>query len=122
MARTARQQRGRQSERLALRLLQSQGYRIEATNVRFPVGELDLIAWEGETLCFIEVRSTASLDWGGPLASIDERKRHHLIQAARWYLSRRELPPQTRFDVVSVVWDDPLQPTVELLRGAFDAG
>ena len=120
---TARQQRGRQSERLAVRLLQSEGYRIEATNVRFPVGEIDIIAWDGETLCFVEVRSTASTQWGGPLASIDGRKRQHLIRAARWYLAqRRTMPVETRFDVVAITWDDPLAPTMELVRGAFDAG
>ena len=119
---TARQQRGQQSERLAVRLLQAEGYRIEATNVRFPVGELDIVAWEGESLCFVEVRSTASADWGGPLASIDGRKRQHLIRAARWYLARsRTMPAETRFDVVAITWDDPRQPTVELVRGAFDA-
>ena len=55
---TARQQLGARSERLAERFLTSHGYRIEARNVRYPVGELDLVAWDGDTLCFIEVRAT----------------------------------------------------------------
>ena len=121
--RTLRQQRGQHSEQLAVRLLQSEGYRIEATNVRFPVGEIDIIAWEGETLCFVEVRSTASSQWGGPLASIGGRKRQHLVRAARWYLARcRTMPPETRFDVVAMTWENPAKPTVELVRGAFDTG
>jgi len=121
--RTVRQQRGQDSERVAVRLLQSEGYRIEATNVRFPVGEIDVIAWEGQTLCFVEVRSTTSTQWGGPLASIGGRKRQHLIRAARWYLSRcRTMPAETRFDVVAMTWTDPVRPAVELVRGAFDAG
>ncbi|MBI3330854.1 MAG: YraN family protein, partial [Candidatus Omnitrophica bacterium] len=80
---------GRRSEQLARRFLVAQGYTIQDTNVRFPVGELDLVAREGTALCFVEVRSTSSAAWGGGLASVDARKRRRIIQAARWYLSRR---------------------------------
>ena len=113
---------GRSSEQLAVQLLTSAGYLIEQQNVRYPVGEIDIVAREGQTLCFVEVRSTSSLQWGGPLATIDARKRRRLIQAARWYLSRcRILPPETRFDVVAISWDQAATPAVELVRGAFDA-
>jgi putative endonuclease len=120
---SAKQLLGRRSEAIALRLLTSQGYAIEATNVRFPVGEIDIIAREGHTLCFVEVRSTSSDHWGGPLATIDARKQRHLIRAAKWYLSRHpsELP-EIRFDVVAITWNDGKAPTTELIRGAFDAG
>ena len=120
---TIRQELGQRGEQLALQLLTSRGYVIEQRNVRFPVGEIDLIARDGQALCFIEVRSVSSSAWGGALASITDRKRRHLIRAARWYLSRcRELPPETRFDVVAIEWGDGLAPpTVELVRGAFDA-
>ena len=120
--RTARQELGERSEQLALRFLVSQGYAIEETNVRFPVGEIDTVAREGHTLCFVEVRATRSDDWGGPLASIGDRKRRRLIRAARWYLVRfRELPEEIRFDVVAMTWDGAGEPTPELVRGAFDA-
>jgi putative endonuclease len=95
---------------------------IERTNVRFPVGEIDIVAREGQTLCFVEVRSTGSRQWGGPLASITDRKRRHLIQAARWYLSR--FPAQSlaiRFDVVAIDWRADASASVELVRGAFDS-
>ena len=115
-----RAQLGRSSEQLALRYLQSQGYLIEQTNVRFPVGEIDIIAWEGHTLCFVEVRSVSSSAWGGALASVTDRKRHHLIRAAQWYLLRlRTLPSETRFDVVGVEWTTSARPTLELVKGAF---
>ena len=117
-----RQRLGRQSERLAARLLASQGYEVERTNVRFPVGEIDVVAWEEGVLCFIEVRSTHGSRWGGPLASITERKQRRLIRAARWYLSRVPPPiPETRFDVVGIEWSASGEPRVELVRGAFDA-
>lgn len=119
---TPRARLGRASERLAQRVLASHGYVIERTNVRFPVGELDIVARDGQTLCFIEVRSTSSSEWGGPLASIDERKRRRLIRAARWYLGDQAvLPPEIRFDVLAVDWHAGRAPTVELVRGAFDA-
>lgn len=116
-----RQQRGRRAEELASQFLAARGYVIEDRNARFPVGEIDLVAREGETLCFVEVRSASSLDWGGAVASITDRKRRRLIRAARWYLQRlRALPPFTRFDVVAVHWDHDT-PTLELVQGAFTA-
>ena len=119
---TDRQRLGQRGERLAKQFLISRGYVIEEANARFPVGEIDLVAREGETLCFVEVRSTASNEWGGPLGSIGERKRRRLIRAAQWYLQRlRCLPPETRFDVVAIDWLPDGTPSIELVRGAFEA-
>ena len=121
--RLARQRLGRRAEQLARRLLTSHGYVIEQTNARFPVGELDIVAREGQTLCFVEVRSVSSPQWGGALATITDRKRRRIIRAAQWYLSRLPiLPPETRFDVVAVEWPSDGRPAIELIRGAFDAG
>jgi len=90
-------------------------------NVRYPVGEIDIVAQEGVTLCFIEVRSTGSQQWGGPLASITDRKRRHLIHAARWYLQDSPTRlPEIRFDVVAIDWQA-RGPVIELIRGAFTA-
>ncbi len=117
-----RQQLGERSERLARELLIAEGYCIERANIRFPVGEIDLIAREGEALCFIEVRSTSSQAWGGAAASITEPKRRRLIRAAQWYLNRlRQSPAEIRFDVVAVSWEQPDRPKAELIRGAFEA-
>ncbi len=115
-----RRARGVRSEQLARHFLTSQGYAIRETNVRFPVGEIDVVAEEGQTLCFVEVRSTSSSRWGGPLASITDRKRQRLIRAAQWYLQRlRTLPPASRFDVVAIQWEGPQAPTIDLIRDAF---
>ena len=117
-----RQSLGRLGERLAQQLLRSHGYVIERTNLRFPVGEIDIVARERHTLCFIEVRSTSSSYWGGPLASITDRKRRHLIRAAQWYLSRlRAMPSEIRFDVVAIEWSNEAAPATQLIRGAFTA-
>ena len=119
---TFRQERGQRSERLAAAFLSARGYVIKETNVRFPVGEIDLVAFERDVLCFVEVRSTSSTEWGGPFASITDRRRRRFIRAARWYLTRlRDLPPEIRFDVVGITWHDGAAPAIELIRSAFDA-
>ena len=115
-------ERGRRGEQLAARFLQSRGYRIEQANIRFPVGEIDLVAWDNATLCFVEVRSASSLDWGGALASITDRKRRRLIRAAQWYVQRaRPMSQALRFDVVAIQWQPDGRAAVELVQGAFDA-
>lgn len=120
---TQRQQRGRAGERLALAYLRREGYRIEATNVRFPVGELDIIAQEGGVLCFIEVRSRTSEQFGSAQASITTKKRQHVVRAVRWYLKRRRggWEGDVRFDVVAIQHDPDGKPSVELIRHAFSA-
>ena len=114
-----RQQRGRRSETLAARFLTAHGYRIAERNVRCAGAEIDLVAWEQGTLCFVEVRSTSSSRWGGPLATVTARKQHHLLRAGRAYLARLRTPPtQVRFDVVGIEWEQ-TPPAVSLIRGAF---
>ena len=113
---------GRQAEALACRYLERQGLTIERRNVRYPVGEIDIVAREGDALCFIEVRSKSSTQWGGALESVTQRKRRRLIRAARWYLNGfRAMPEQIRFDVIAIDWPSDRAPQVELIRGAFDA-
>ena len=120
MRSASRQQLGRHSEALAAAFLSEHGYRLIARNVRYRAGELDLIAWDGPVLCFIEVRATSSEAWGGPLASVTAQKRRRILQAARGYLSHYPLPEEIRFDVVAVAWEAG-RPAIELIRGAFDA-
>ncbi len=112
--------RGRRSEVLAGQFLEKQDYCILKTNQSYRVGEIDIIATEGNTLCFVEVRSTGSLQWGGPFATVTDRKRQRLIRAARFYLAQeKSVFEEIRFDVVSVVWNDQEEPEMELIRHAF---
>jgi putative endonuclease len=114
--------RGRRAEQAACDYLSRRGYALIERNARFPVGEIDIVAREGQTLCFIEVRSTGSQQWGGALASITDRKRRRLIRAAQWYL--RYCPVRaidTRFDVVAIEWQPAGPPQIELVQGAFTA-
>lgn len=120
---TFRQQRGRAAEEMAAAFLRREGYQIEATNVRFKVGELDLVARNGQTLCFIEVRSRSSEEFGSALESITPMKRRRFIRAVRWYLARRRPPwlGPMRFDVVAIQSRPNTPPSLTLLRDAFTA-
>lgn len=109
---------GAQGERLALDHLERLGYRIEAVNWRCKLGELDLTAWDGDTLCFIEVKLRQGRQWGEPMEAVGWRKRRKLTQLALIYLNGRELP--CRFDVVSVCLDGG-EADVQVIAGAFDA-
>ena len=116
---TAAAERGQQAEKLAEALLRREKMRVVARNVRFPVGELDLITWDGRTLCFVEVRSRASADFGSASESVTWRKQRRVIRAAQWYLKRqRVIPESIRFDVVAVDWSA-AKPGIELIRSAF---
>lgn len=119
---------GKLGEQYAAAYLEQLGYRFVAANFTLPVGrnlrgavvnaEIDLVAYEHQTLCFIEVKTRAS-DWfAPPQANIDLRKRRQIARAARAYRRLFELEDQPyRFDVVTVVLSDP--PEVELLRHYF---
>ncbi len=98
---------GLRSGRWAVRaFLQQKGYYVVARNYRTPTGsgELDVVARQGETLVFIEVKSRASEEHGAPDRNIDSSKKWKMIRAARDYLRRSGHDPlQIRFDTVSVV-------------------
>jgi putative endonuclease len=109
--------RGLEAEAAAARLLESKGLAIVARNYRTRFGEVDLVAREGATLVFVEVRSRSSRAFGGAAASIDARKQARLVAAARHYLARLGAEPACRFDVVT--WDGDSGPPA-WIRGAFD--
>ena len=103
------------------RLMKKLGYVIVARNFRSPRcrGEIDLIGWEQDVLCFVEVKTRTSQDVKTAEAAVDRHKRREVAMVAREYL--RKLPPscQWRFDVVSVYCDTHNSPTqFELFRNA----
>lgn len=110
--------RGEQGEALAAAFLQRQGLAITARNYRCRFGEIDLIAREGETLVFVEVRSRASDSHGGAAASITAAKQTRLLKAARHYLATLSSEPPCRFDAVLLTGDPP---KIEWLRNALEA-
>ena len=107
-------QLGRRGEELAAAYLIKSGYRIVAANFSVPVGrnrvgvlinvEVDLVAYDGATLCFVEVKSRAS-DWfAPPEANVDRRKQRQIARAARAYRRMFDLGDAPyRYDVVTVL-------------------
>jgi putative endonuclease len=100
--------------------LRRHGFRILARNVHLRHAEIDLVALEEETLCFVEVRLRSSSRYGTPEESVDPRKRRRLVRAASELMARGGLPNYraARFDVVSVR-PGPGGLRVDLLRDAF---
>lgn len=112
--------RGRLAEDVAAAWLAEQGYRLVERNHRNAGGEIDVVAWEGESLCFVEVKARAATLHGPALAAVDHKKCRRLARAAAMYLALRGGPdPPCRFDVLAVEghaegW------RFTLVRGAFE--
>lgn len=111
---------GRLGEEAAYFFLRKQGYVIVARNWRGSGrrGELDMVAWDGPTLCFVEVKTRSVRGLVAAEMAVDAAKQGELTGMARLY--RKHIPPgtPTRFDVVSVYLSRP--PEIELVRGAFE--
>lgn len=114
---TPAQAAGGAAEDSAEAFLVRRGLTIVGRNYRTRLGEIDLIARDGEYLVFVEVRMRAGGSHGGALESITAAKQRRIIAAARQYLMRFPRVPPCRFDVVSLDGDE-----TNWLRGAFDAG
>jgi putative endonuclease len=119
----SRPQTGRAAEDLAASLLQKAGFTIVERNWRRPQGELDIVAADGGTCVFVEVRSRTGTELGHPLESVTPAKRAQVIRAARLYLAEAASPASAyRFDVVAVTFDPEgrAPPEVLHLPGAFE--
>ncbi|MDB4956105.1 MAG: hypothetical protein JWO36_3674 [Myxococcales bacterium] len=100
-------ERGASAETAASQALIDRGYRIVERNFRCPGGELDIIARDGEILCFIEVRSRADAHYGHPVETIDRRKQKQVARIAMHYIALRNPKfERSRFDVVAITGDD----------------
>jgi putative endonuclease len=115
------QSTGRRGEEAAYFYLRSLGYIVVARNFRSPRrrGEIDLIAWDKDVLCFVEVKTRTSRDIKPAEAAVDRGKQRELVGMAREYL--RHLPPscQWRFDVLSVYFERLAPPQFELFQNAI---
>jgi putative endonuclease len=119
-------QLGAHGEALAIERLEQRGYRIVAANFSLPIGrntrdvvvnaEIDVVAYDGEMLCFIEVKTRASDEIAAPLTNVDRRKRRQIARAARGYRRMFGLIDSPfRYDVVSVIGKpDDTRPRIEI--------
>ena len=110
---------GRRGERAAEKYLRRSGYRIVARNFRAAGAEIDIVAMEGETLVFVEVKTRRSRDAGAPEEAVDERKQKQVRRAAEIFATRYRADDVTmRFDIVAIdASGERLE--IELLRNAF---
>lgn len=125
---------GRRGEQLAAEHLRARGYRLVASNFKLGVGrnrrgavvqaEIDLVAYDGPVVCFVEVKTRASDRFAAPEANVDLRKQRQVTRAARAYRRMLGLTGEPyRYDVVSVVLPPPdadgseRAPRLELFRG-----
>ena len=108
---------GAAAEALAAHFLTQRGLAIVERNWRRRCGELDLVAREGDTLVFVEVRLRRGGDFGGAAASITAAKRARIVAAASLYLARLPRTPPCRFDAVLLDALDPAR--IEWLRDVF---
>jgi putative endonuclease len=122
---------GSRGEALAADLLRSNGYRIVLANFKVPIGrnrqdaqvtgEIDIIALDGETLCFIEVKTRRSEAFAPVITAVDLRKQRQITRTAKVYrrlFGIAEVP--YRYDVVTVLIEADREPRLDLIKGFWN--
>jgi putative endonuclease len=112
------QRTGRRGEEDACFHLRKLGYIIVARNFRSPRrrGEIDLIGWDGDQLCFIEVKTRTSHAVKPAEAAVDSAKQRELAAMATEYLRQAKISAPTRFDILSIYYEGASRPTFELFK------
>jgi len=113
---TKQREYGNYGEQLAATYLQHLGYVLLVSNWRFKYWEVDIIAKDGNTLVFVEVKSRSKAHYGQPEDFVDAKKQYNLIQAADAYIDLTSYEGEIRFDIVSVYLETK---KVELIKDAF---
>lgn len=113
---------GRAGEEEAVRLLRMKGYKILARNYKTGLGEIDIIAKDKDSICFIEVKARRTDKFGLPQEAIQKNKQRQISKAALNFLKTGNLlDKKARFDVVAVVYSNG-EPKLDLIKGAFELG
>lgn len=128
LARFSSSETGSKGERIAAEFLVREGYRIVMANFTVPIGrnnngaqvkgEIDLIALDGDVICFVEVKTRRNEDFAGPLSNVDLRKQRVVTRTARVYrriFAIKDL--KHRFDVVTVIDNGLDEPRIDLYKG-----
>ena len=93
---------GRLGEDEGVLWLERQGYRIAQRNAVNKAGEIDVVAYDGEVLCFIEIKARATDDYGEAIEAVTPRKQRRLVRAALLYLALNPVDGPCRFDVLGM--------------------
>ncbi len=122
---------GQLGEELAARFLIKDGFRLVLSNFKVPVGrnrigvlvtgEIDLIAFDEDVLCFVEVKTRSSEFFAAPIAAVDLRKQRQITRTARMYRKIFRLDwVKFRYDVVSIVLNENAKPKIEIFKGFWN--
>jgi putative endonuclease len=113
---------GKFGEELALEEIKRLGYKKIVRNYRCPLGEIDLIAFDGDTLAFLEVKTRKGRSTGYAKEAVSPQKRHQISKAALYYLkSNRLCEAKARFDVIAISLAGG-DARIEVVKNAFDLG
>jgi putative endonuclease len=110
---------GDRGEELAARYLRKNGLKILKRNYTSPTGEIDIIARDGDTVVFVEVKARSDARFGLPAEAVGERKQQKIRSAALHYLQTLRRQPPARFDIVSIYIKDGRE-EIEHIRDAFE--
>lgn len=113
-----KQNLGAKGEKTALQFLCRNGYKIITRNFSCKLGEIDIIARQGKTTVFIEVKTRSSCEYGTPQDAINPKKIKHLQRSAQFYIKNYAHPEDNfRFDVVSIIYGNTTK--IDLIKNAF---
>ena len=120
----ARQALGESGENLAAATLVARGYAILARRYRTRYGEIDIVARDGDTLVFVEVRRRSETGCGSAAESVTPAKQRRVVRMAVEYLARLNLYDRcaVRFDVVAIDDGPAGEPSIDVIRDAFQSG
>ncbi|MCR4289654.1 MAG: YraN family protein [Candidatus Scalindua sp.] len=113
----------KKGETLAGKILKKKGYKILKRNYVSKYGEIDIVAYDRGTICFVEVKTRQSENYGPPELAVTKEKRKRIIRTALNYLVTNHIEDtDCRFDVVSILYkEDDNKPDIELFESAFTA-
>ncbi len=117
---TYRQRLGKWGEDIAVQYLSQKGYTILARNVRTEFGEIDIVAQQGDTMIFIEVKTRTTQDFGYPESALTDQKKFHLIRAIQAYLQKEETEPHAwQVDILAIQREKGKEPLIEHFENAL---
>ncbi|MBQ7984495.1 MAG: YraN family protein [Bacteroidales bacterium] len=112
---------GRKGEDIAAEYLESLGYRILTRNYVYCKKEIDIIARDGNTVVFVEVKERATEVFGMPYQAVTKAKQRKIIDVADNYLRRYNIDSEARFDIISITLMPDSQPQITHIKQAFEA-
>jgi putative endonuclease len=111
---------GKRGEEAAVDFLKVNGYKILSRNFKTKLGEVDIIACDKDTYCFIEVKTRISDSFGLPKEAVSKSKQRQIAKAALMFLKQKSLfDKKARFDVVSIMYQN-RSPVIDLIKNAFE--